>query len=206
MLIFGTNKFKLKHAPFKGHRCVRCDREETAIKIFGHYFHIFFIPIFPLKKSAIIGCKSCKHINAPNEVDQSVKDFMKSAKQSVKQPWYAYSGSMLLFLIVLGITISSKIIAHNKTEKIMSPEVGDVHLLWSNSFGFWEYSYQKVIGVNQDSIWVVRNQIMYEFRPYRMATSDSFDTLQYGTKRSSFANENKILRVYRDYKDDMNFR
>jgi predicted RNA-binding Zn-ribbon protein involved in translation (DUF1610 family) len=48
------------------HRCPNCGRNSAKLKRIDHYFSLFFIPLFPVKRGdEILLCKNCGHASSP---------------------------------------------------------------------------------------------------------------------------------------------
>jgi hypothetical protein len=100
MIIYGTGEKKLTFSqqPPKG-RCPQCGKQEITFHFFRKYFHIFWIPVFPIGSRQVAHCEGCY---ASNEVSipQSLKLDLENAKSRTSSPLYLYSGTVLIATII----------------------------------------------------------------------------------------------------------
>ena len=88
-------------------RCPSCGKNSPAdILVMSCYFHIYYIPVFPIEKEVSVICKECgmKRYNLPFDAD--IINNYEEIKSKFMHPWYTYSiiGAFLL-LILLGILL-----------------------------------------------------------------------------------------------------
>lgn len=210
MVIYGTNSPKTKSSPFPNHQCTNCGREETHVIIRSHYFHVFWIPIIPFKKSLKIVCASCKHINKPSEVNQEIKAFTRELKSSVKHPWYAFSGLTIILLAIIFFNIQGYVQKKELKELVDNPAVGDIYLLKeTNPIETGSlYGFAKVRLITEDSIYCSSNVYLYSTYVTQMSSDDGFviETEAYSRNHFILREENDMLiKVFRDYNENSQF-
>lgn len=210
MIIYGTNSPKLKSSHFPNHQCTNCGREETYLIARSNYFHIFWIPIFPYKKSIQIVCSSCKHVNKPKEVGQEVKALTQQLKSSVKHPWYSYIGLFIILSAIAFFTIQENIQGKQKLEMVSNPVVNDVYQIKeynANESGTL-YSYLKVKNITQDSVYCSPNQYMYGSPSASMDSDDAFIGVSLAYSRvdlMDMAEGKRLTKVIRGYDENSPF-
>jgi hypothetical protein len=82
--------------------CPSCEQTTTAdIMVYSKYFHIFWIPMFPLEKTALTICDSCglKKYGIPLD-SKSILD-SKAVKSRFKHPFWTYLGITTIGLLIL---------------------------------------------------------------------------------------------------------
>ena len=147
MIIFGT-RTKLLSAVGTQHSCGHCNTGKLNLVYTGSYFHIFWIPMFPLGKQGMTQCPHCKQTLTERELAPQSRSYVNSQKGSAKTPLTYFSG-----LIIIGVLIFSVILinAFDKTGGyIRNPEVGDVYQVKgfdANQFVLW-----KVTAVEGDTV------------------------------------------------------
>lgn len=175
MVIYGWSSKKLKQAPFSGKSCSNCQNENTLIIVSSSYAHIFWIPLFPFKKTLSIVCSNCKHEEKAKDASDEVKDISKKLKASVKTPWYLFSGSILAALII-GFFIIQGVVEQKKHETYLeNPEVNDIYILY-NADEETEFKYHlwKVVDVKGDSVNMSSASFQYTYPPNRLDPEDGF--------------------------------
>ena len=89
--------------------CPSCESDSFAeIMVYSNYYHIFFIPIYPVSKEVNIICQKCGlksyHVPFP---PKSLKDY-DQLKSRFKHPWYTYSFTGFVAAIILIVIIFHK--------------------------------------------------------------------------------------------------
>lgn len=101
--IFGTNTTRLAAEPISMN-CNYCHQENTMALVHNQrYFHIFWIPLFPLWRESFSTCTHCKQLLKLNQMDPELKAQALSTRKQLRTPWFTY---IILLVIVLFILIS----------------------------------------------------------------------------------------------------
>ena len=107
MLIFGTGS-RLLLQFLIAQKCAHCNSAETVhMYVFQKYFHIFWIPVFPIGQRTVSQCTFCKQVLEPNQMPESYSEAFNDVKQQSKTPWWAFIGLGLIGLFML-VAIFSK--------------------------------------------------------------------------------------------------
>ncbi len=175
MVIYGWNSKSLKEAPFNGHQCTNCGHESTHIVVYGSYFHIFWIPLFPYRKSLKIICDNCQHASKPKEVSEEVRSLAKQLKSKVNFPLYMFSGIGVIILLIAYFTIQGNIDNKAYAEYLEQPQVDDIYHLYNDEeISEYKYYLWKVVDVNGDSVNVSPNSFQYNYKPTKLEPNDGF--------------------------------
>jgi hypothetical protein len=139
--------------------CPSCGKEHTVyVYPYYEYFHIFWIPIFPVSKQIVVACVSCDKVFNVNK-----KDLNKDIKSQMKTPKWHFIGLvfMLIFFsyIVYWLSSGQKEAVANMSYYIENPQVGDVYEVQS---GYEEYTLMKVAAVKNDTIFLRRNKYVVD--------------------------------------------
>ncbi|WP_108869101.1 zinc-ribbon domain-containing protein [Aquimarina aquimarini] len=104
-LYFGTRSSRLKERKLQGNTtCPNCEIHNSFIATtFGKYFHVFWIPLFPLFKTTILECSHCKKSYHQKEIPVNINRVLLKDNQlnPVKTPLWQWSGSLILIVLFL---------------------------------------------------------------------------------------------------------
>ncbi len=102
MIIFGLRATHIGSMQVSNTLCDYCENAGTTnISQFGRYFHVFWIPFFPLGRKTFGECTHCKRTLAKSEFSQNLKDSFQANKSQIKRPVWHWSGLILVALLVL---------------------------------------------------------------------------------------------------------
>ncbi len=104
MIIFGTRSKNIGSEQAEV-TCGHCESNNSIwVYIYRSYFHIFWIPAFPLWKSSASQCSHCKQVLEEYQYNPELVKADKLARKNAKTPWWMWF--WLLALLVLAIAIS----------------------------------------------------------------------------------------------------
>lgn len=96
----GLNEFLIK--------CPSCETHSWAdIMVVSHYFHFYFLPLFPTYKDANVICKTCGLKRYRTSFDQKLISNYNEVKSQYRHPWFSYIGLTIIILIILLIIIGA---------------------------------------------------------------------------------------------------
>ena len=149
MIIFGTRARTLVPKENKSYDCDYCKTKGSVTFAFiARYFHIFWIPIFPISKKGISKCSHCKQVLYENEMSPRMKQDYANASASAKRPITHYFGLFIIGLIfctvIYGITTNSI----NESKYLAEPKVNDVYEIEKNG----SYTLYKISEVKGDTL------------------------------------------------------
>lgn len=108
LVVFGVKKATLGIDEVL-EKCPSCEADTfTDVFLTGDYYHIYYIPIFPIGKEISFFCQKCglRRHNIPlnKETTKSYNDL----NRKYKHPWYSYFfilffGSLVLLAIILSL-------------------------------------------------------------------------------------------------------
>ena len=88
--------------------CPSCEADKFQdILITSNYYHLYYIPVFPIEKEVTFICNSCglKRIDVPL-TERELKNYAEINKK-FRHPWYTYIVSFLFAMpIVIAILVS----------------------------------------------------------------------------------------------------
>lgn len=205
MIIFGTKAKLLRTDKVEQETCTHCGAQHSIyVSIFQRYFHIFWIPFFPIGKAKVSQCGHCRQVLQAHEMPAPLQAQSKAIAAQASTPVWTFSG-----LALLGIFITWAIISDQQEDKetlafVAAPQYGDVYEV---KLGEKSYTLFRVAEVQADTILFYPHQ--YETIKSTGLTDlriDSDKKNQYDTQRIALAklaltnmlDEGKILGVYRE--------
>ncbi|RZJ82281.1 MAG: hypothetical protein EOO47_01170 [Flavobacterium sp.] len=106
MIIFGTRS-KILNGSTVTADCNYCSSTQSLrLSFLLRYFHIFWIPMFPLSKTGVSQCSHCKQTLYANQMPSALQVVYQEEKKKVKTPLGYRFGLILIGLIVLFIIVS----------------------------------------------------------------------------------------------------
>jgi hypothetical protein len=176
MLIFGLNKSKIATEGIQGN-CVHCrTRFSIDAVVHGRYFHLFYIPVFPVGKQVSTLCSHCKQSLEGNEAREIYGSDLQEVKRRARAPLWHYSW-LFIWLTITPFFIYFE----NKTKEkdliyITEPYDGDIYEIKT---GLWSYTLYKVAESKPDSIFFYPNKYTVikkrKLEDEKMLKPESFD-------------------------------
>ena len=104
MIIFGARASNIGSVLVNGSSCTYCQNQGTQnITQFGKYFHIFWIPMFPIGRKTFAECTHCKRTIGKKEFTPKLKEVYTTEKSAIKRPIWHWSGLILIVLLILAV-------------------------------------------------------------------------------------------------------
>lgn len=107
MLIFGTKTIPQKTLRIKNETCQHCSKiDTTTYTVATEYFHIFWIPTFPLPKKYSVYCEFCRNIFVNDEIKPNLYLVIQAFSKQIKTPIYYWVGTLfIVFSIIINLII-----------------------------------------------------------------------------------------------------
>jgi hypothetical protein len=202
IFIYGRKKAKIKKTTDHIGTCTTCNSIGLEFEIFRDYYHLFWIPLFPVgDKESKVYCTKCRK---SNNFNPRVKHF----ESVTRTPIYLYSG-VLLFLMLIGTLVIANI--NTQKEKalfIAEPKVGDVYLIRKDVNDSTYYYFLRVARIQRDTVIVYPNAFQYFSFVYKLNDEDYFVTQEFFyTKKElkELLEKGEVNGVDRDYDDSYGF-
>lgn len=159
MIFYGTKASTIKNGQIINVDCPNCETNSSMIySVFGKYAHIYWIPLFPIKKITVTECNNCKKTFEYKELPQAIQTKLdrEKEKDGAKTPIWMFSGLFIIATLVAFGIYSSGETEKKEAEYLKAPKVGDIYRFESNP-GF--YSTMKVESILKDSLHVFINKV-----------------------------------------------
>lgn len=195
MIFYGTSSSRLKEGQLNNVTCPNC-KEQTSMTygVFGKYFYLYWIPIFPLGKTNILECNSCKKTFKLKELPEQIKHKFEVEKHRGIPIWH-FSGLAIIVCLIISFSYSNS--KHKDLEAIYikEPAIGDVYSLKSGLDG--HYTTMRITGITQDSILVLFNdyEIKKKSRIYKIDKEENYTNANDGYTKEEIINlyDEKII-------------
>ncbi|RKF03126.1 hypothetical protein C8N26_2116 [Tenacibaculum lutimaris] len=186
MIFYGTKGTHLHSEKVSGVKCTHCEQQNAhTISIFGKYFYIYWIPIFPLGKKGVSECNHCKATYERKNMSEQLKLAHDNVKRNTKTPFAHWIGSLLVGVLILFVIYSVK--QHDKDVDIYinNPKVNDIIKYKSSKKA---YSTIKVTNVTTDSIFFVANsmEISKRSKLYKIDKEENYNAERFGMSLSDY--------------------
>ena len=97
MIVFGARASKIKKFETLFIKCAYCEKRGIhTISIFGSYFHVYWIPVFPIGKKGVAECTSCKRTTEEKDFSPELKSQYVEEKLNTKRPFWYWSGLYII--------------------------------------------------------------------------------------------------------------
>ncbi|MFS4469065.1 zinc-ribbon domain-containing protein [Maribacter sp. 2210JD10-5] len=156
MIVYGTRSTHLKSASLPNVRCTNCESQhKMTVSVYGRHVHIFWIPLFPVGKTAIFECQHCHKGFKKSELGNDAQLAYSNFKGSVKTPIWKFSGLAIIALLIVFAGYSNKKDKERIATLVEQPAMYDVYTFRTKQN---YYSTFKILEVFKDSIYVNYNK------------------------------------------------
>jgi zinc-ribbon family len=159
MIFYGTNSSNLKTGTLRNVACPHCATDSSMnYTIYGKYFYIYWIPIFPIGRTNIVECNHCKATYNIKDLDQTAQNKFQQEqdRNPTKTPVKLYSGLIIGAIITVAVIAFGLKSDADSEDFAKNPKVGDV-FYETTSTG--KFSTSVVTKIDKDSVYVLQNNI-----------------------------------------------
>ncbi len=137
-------------------KCEHCGQQNCMeMHVFQKYFHVFWIPFFPIGKTGVSQCNHCKQVLKPNQMMGNTKLNYENLKQASKSPIWVWAGAAVIAALVIFSMSQSGKWAKQKAERIAHPKANDIIQYKLENGKYTIFKVEKVVG---DSVFAFQNQ------------------------------------------------
>lgn len=154
MLVYGTKATAIKSEPIP-QVCKNCQTANLRMTIFQRYAHVFWIPFFPVNKTAITECSHCKQVLTKKEFSPELKQEYSEQKTGTKPPIWTFVGLVGFAALMVWAGMSVEQNKKNSAKWILAPQKGDVYEIKTED---GEYSICKVNSIAGDTVFLFYSQ------------------------------------------------
>jgi hypothetical protein len=156
MIIYGTHGSHFATQPLPGAVCTACQSAHTVqVSLVSRYVHVYWLPLFPYQKLAVLHCTHCGADWANNAWPAALAPAVRALKQQAPAPTWTWLGTFLVVLLASFGLVSSLRNTHADEALLERPHAGDIYTVRSDSAQM--YSLLKVRQVSGNSVELVAN-------------------------------------------------
>jgi C4-type Zn-finger protein len=87
-------------------KCPVCESHQHAdVMVESHYYHLYWIPVFPYDKTATIICQNCGLKRTSMEISENWFSDYREIKKRNRHPLYSYIGVAFIALVIALVII-----------------------------------------------------------------------------------------------------
>ncbi|HMG89829.1 MAG TPA: hypothetical protein VK589_07210 [Chryseolinea sp.] len=198
IFIYGRRKAKIKKTSDHVGSCTTCNSIGLEFEIYRDYFHLFWIPLFPIgSKESKVYCTKC---GKPNNFNPRVKHF----ESVTRTPIYLYSGLLICSMLVATLVFANINTQKEKAVFIADPKVGDVYRIRKDINDSTYYYFLRIARIQSDTVIVYPNTLQYFGFITKLNDDDHFVTQELfytKTELKELLEKGEINSVERGYSD-----
>ena len=156
MIFFGVKSKSIKKGMLNNILCDYCEEiSDMEYNFLQKYFHLYWIPLIPLKKKTEVCCENCYHIYEDKEISKDINLKLNRVKDRypIRTPIWAFSGIIILTLFFSWAFWQSDRHDVIEADYIKEPKKGDVFFL---DFGP-EYTTLRIDKVDKINVYYTLN-------------------------------------------------
>ena len=162
MILYGTNGAHLRTAPLPGVKCPACATPGALqMSVFGRYAHVYYIPLFPYSKPAVVQCGHCQAAWDDKKIPPQMQAPVRDLKKQTRLPLWQWSGVALLALAVGWGLMASTQNARADAAYLTAPRPGDIYTVHATDDDP-NYSLLKVMSAKGNTVEVVANKFQID--------------------------------------------
>lgn len=188
MIIYGYKVKQTHTEPLKYIDCPNFGQKDMlSLVYFSMYAHIFWIPMFPFRKTGALQCSACNKQLAKKNFTPEFKKLYTSYKDNAKHPKWMFTGTGI-FVVLVAIMVTS-VQASNRREKeyLQAPKVGDLYGVRAEN----DYTLMKVVAVGKDSLTMALNSMATN----KMTEVDKLDLAYFYLDTANYSTA-EIMEMY----------
>jgi hypothetical protein len=203
LVLYGTRTARIKKYTYNQQVCKSCGAFDLEVSVYRGYFHLFFIPVFPVgDKTVKIKCRNC---GAPIRLDTLQRHY----ESISRTPIYLYAAPILFAgLTAIFVTINLNI-QKEKAKFVEHPKIGDVYRIRKDENNATTYYFLRIANIKGDTVMVYHNNLEYHSFVMKLNAEDFFvkgEELYFlKSELKQMLDKMEINSVERDYDDNEGF-
>lgn len=109
LIFYGTKQIPV-HLSEEMVKCPACETDQWAdILYYSEYFHIYWLPVFPVDKKKTLVCNNCGLQRHGLEPSEKLLPNYSLMKKNFRHPWYTWSVILFIIMIIVYAILSATI-------------------------------------------------------------------------------------------------
>lgn len=193
MFFYGIKSTSIKTGILSNIHCDYCDEEsEMEYDFKQKYFHLYWIPLIPLKKKTEVCCTKCWHAFETKEFTNEIHKKLNRAKDKypIRTPLWSFTGIFIITLFFCWAFWQSGRHDVEEADYVKNPKKGDVYLVDSASM---KYSTFRIDKVDPENVYYTLNDTtVSKYTKVFFINAD-----RYYTDRKGVLSRRKIEQLYK---------
>jgi hypothetical protein len=101
MILFGRKAHHLGLTTSNKVKCENCGKKDLAVSIFQKFFHMLWVPMFPVKRECASQCLQCQNVLVEKKFSIAAKSLAAKLRKEHKTPFWSFFGIFLGLIILL---------------------------------------------------------------------------------------------------------
>lgn len=167
-VIYGRQTARIKKYTDNKLACQSCKKFDLDIKVHRDYYHLFFIPVFPVgDKTLKIRCNNC---GEPMRLETIQKHY----EGISKTPFYLFTFPILFAGLIIILVNANLNTQKEKALFVDNPKVGDVYRIRKDENNKTTYYFLKLIRIRGDTVVAYHNNLEYNAFISKLNEDDFF--------------------------------
>lgn len=177
MIFFGSRGKVIPGEVMEGIQCPECGHSRFISFGVLRYFHLYWIPTFPVSKKPGIECAHCKNALMDKELSGDLSRHVKSAVFTPKAVLSSFSGLVLIaaLLVAAGVVVTQE--QNREAAWLQDPAVNDIYVVdltkvYEDANTKYPYGAMKVAELSGSGVEMQISTIIYDMAS---GVSDAID-------------------------------
>ena len=146
MIVYGSRATQIAQQDLV-EKCPTCATPNSiTMHVYQKYAHVFWIPFFPIGKTAVSECSHCKQVLKLNQMPPQLSAAYEAMKPQSKTPIWTFAGLALVAVLITIAVISDKNKDQRNAKIILTPRKGDVFEIRTKEDHFTLYKVDLIEG------------------------------------------------------------
>jgi len=171
MIIFGTQSKSVNGPALMSSTCPRCGSGGQATSGVIRYFHLFWIPVFPISRRVAVTCNLCRFTRDQHQIPAPLADNVKRMLFTQRTMLPMFSGSIIIAVLTGMMVVETNQHERQTREYLAEPKQGDIYVadftqLFEAADDQYRYGVMQVQSLKGSQVGVNVSGILYEHAPW----------------------------------------
>ena len=129
MIIFGTRGKTIAGSHRRGIACTACGKDEHSAYGNLRYFHLFFVPMFPIGREPVLQCLNCRKTLVGGEIPEPARGEVARQVFTGKRAAPMFIGTAIAVFLALFIVVVGSGESRKQEAYLRNPAPGDYYVV-----------------------------------------------------------------------------